>query len=109
MPPIGAGAESANVKIIEVEPEAGSATLASRRKRSGGTATGVTVGSLMPPTDGSSVSTVIPPSAVTVPWLETWAIAPVNGLSTTTWKVIVTDPPAGRVPTFQVRLSPTIT
>src|SRR6185503_19257098 len=75
---------------------------------SGGTSIGVRVGFAKPATAGSSVSTEIPPSAVTVPWFETLA-GPVYGLSTVTWKVIVTDWPAGSVPTFQVMLSPTTT
>ena len=68
MPPVGAGVESARVKIIDVEPEEGSATLASLTKRSGGAVTRVTVG-LLVPDDIRIVSQnrLIPPSAVTVP------------------------------------------
>src|SRR5262249_11175119 len=56
--------------------------------RVGGASMGVTVGSAGPPTDGSSVRTVIPALAVCVPWLGTLPAVGVDrtGLAKRIWR-----------------------
>ncbi len=56
------------------------------------------VGLAAPTTSGSSVSTGPKFVPETVPWLETWFVAPRYGLLTVTLKIIETLLPAGRFP-----------
>ena len=53
---------------------------------------GVSVGSAVPPTAGSSVRTLVKFEPETVPWLETFG-PPEYGSLTVTWNVIWTESP----------------
>ena len=74
------------------------------RVRSGAASMIVTVGFCVPAAAGSSVSLLIPPAAVTRPWLDTCPMEAGKGLSTTARRVMVTALPASRVPMVRLRL-----